>query len=155
MGQDFYDQLIEREENVIALHCLDVDAALVQFRIMCRASGRSVYHWGPNQGLVSMKASDISVPGSRQLSDALRYVLKSMHYGVYVFSDFQGHLQHRSIEHLRGVAASRDGYQRKIILLGQDIRLPGLLSDSIYHVFEQQQQNQLKPRLRDGRWVVA
>ena len=97
----------------------------------------------------------IFIIASMSDEDALRYVLKSMHYGVYLFSDFQGHLQHRGIEHLRGVAASRDGYQRKVILLGSDMRLPGLLADSIYHVFEQQQQETLKPRLRDGRWVVA
>ncbi|MFK7957518.1 MAG: hypothetical protein AB8B96_15570 [Lysobacterales bacterium] len=154
MGQDFYDQLIEREENVVALHCEDVSVALKHFRVLCRHSGRSVYHWSPEDGLLSLKASDISVPGSRKLNDALRHVQQSMHYGIYVFSDIYGHLQHRGIEHLRSLAESSDGYQKKIILLGQEIRLPGLLADCVYHVFEQPEEH-VRPRLRDGRWVVV
>ncbi len=154
MEQDFYDQLIERDENVVALHCEDVGAALKQFSALCRNSGRSIYHWSPGNGLLSLKATDISVPGSQKLSDALRHVEQSMHYGVYVFSETSGHLQHRSVEYLRKLAASSDGYQKKIILLGKDIRLPGLLTDCVSHVFEQPKQR-IRPRLRDGRWVVA
>ncbi|MEM9532686.1 MAG: hypothetical protein AAGA23_17340 [Pseudomonadota bacterium] len=153
-SQEFYDALVEREENVIAVHCLDIEEALVQFRVMCRRSGRSVYHWSGSHGLVSMKASDISVPGSRKLTDALRYVLQSMHYGVYVFSGFAGQLQHSSVEYLRSIAGSRDGYQRKVILLGKDLRLPGVLSDTVYQVFERERTS-LRPRLRDGRWIVS
>ncbi len=153
MGQDFYDQLIEREENVVALHCIDVPVALAHFRLLCRQSGRSIYHWSPDDGLLSLKASDISVPGCRMLTDALRHVHHSMHYGIYVFSGIEGHLQHRGVELLRNLAVARDGHQRKVILLGQNIRLPGMLGDSVYHVVEQPQER-LRPKLRDGRWVA-
>lgn len=154
MSVEFLDSLVERKDNVVALHADDPEQTLVHFRVMCRRTGKSVYHWSDQHGLISMKASDISVPGSRKLSDALRYVMQSMHYGVYVFTGFEKQLQHNCIEYLRGISQSRDGYQRKVVLVGQKVVLPGMLSDHVFHVVEQQPEK-VRPRLRDGRWVVA
>lgn len=154
MSVDFLESLVDRTDNVVALHTEDPEQTLVQFRVMCRRSGKSVYHWSDQHGLISMKAADISVPGSRKLADALRYVMQSMHYGVYVFTGFEAQLQHSCIEYLRGISQSRDGYQRKVVLVGQKVMLPGMLSDHVFHVVEQQPEK-LRPRLRDGRWVVA
>ncbi len=150
---DFFESLVERTDRVIALHSADVDAALVQFRIVCRRTGKSIYHWQDGRGFRSLKAADISVPGSRQLSEALRYVLQSVHYGIYVFTEFERHLHHSSIQFLREIAHAQDGYERKVILLGSEVALPGVLTDSVAHVFEDERKP-LKPRLRDGRWVV-
>lgn len=153
MSTDLFEDVVERDEHVIALHSSDIDAALVQFRVICRRSGKSIYHWDENHGFVSMKAADITVPGSRKLSDAMRYVMQSMHYGIYVFTGFERQLRHSCVEYLKGIAHAQDGHQRKVILLADQITLPGMLSDAVYHVIEDQQQS-LRPRLRDGRWVV-
>ncbi|MDJ0654263.1 MAG: hypothetical protein QNJ40_08925 [Xanthomonadales bacterium] len=153
MSADLYEELLERKEHVIALHTLDVDAALVQFRVVSRRSGKSIYHWDENHGFVSMKAGDITVPGSRKLADALHYVLQSMHYGIYVMTGFERQLRHGCVQSLKEIAHAQDGHERKVILLAADIMLPGLLADSVYHVVEDQTLV-VRPRLRDGRWIV-
>ena len=153
MSRDFFESLLERSDRVIALHSRDVEAALVQFRMVCRRTGKSIYHWSDGRGFHSMKAADISVPGSRKLSEALRYVLQSMHYGIYVFTNFEKQLQHSCTQFLKEIAYPQDGYERKVILLGNDVLLPGVLSESVFHSFEDQQ-GTVRPRLRDGRWVV-
>lgn len=153
MSRDFYESLVERNDRVIALHCQDVDAALVQFRVVCRRTGKSIYHWSDGRGFHSMKAADISVPGSRKLSEALRYVLQSVHYGIYVFTNFEKQLHHSCLQFLKSIAHAQDGYERKVILLGNNVDLPGVLAESVFHVFEDERKT-LKPRLRDGRWVV-
>ncbi len=153
MNRNFFEALVERDERVIALHTPDVDAALVQFRVVCRRTGKSIYHWSDGRGFHSLKAADISVPGSRKLSEALRYVLQSVHYGIYVFTEFERQLHHSCIQFLRSIAHAQDGYERKVILLGRKVKLPGVLADSVFHVFEDERKP-VKPRLRDGRWVV-
>ena len=52
--------LLERRERIIALHTPDPEGAIVEFRLICRRSGRSIYYWSGSQGMVSLKASDIS-----------------------------------------------------------------------------------------------
>lgn len=153
MSADLYESIVEREEHVIALHSEDVEAALVQFRVVSRRTGKSMYHWDENHGFVSMKAADISVPGSRKLSDALRYVLQSMHYGIYVITGFKRQLRHSCVEYLKAIAHAQDGHQRKVILVANEITLPGMLSESVYHIVEDQHRA-VRPRLRDGRWVM-
>ncbi|MDX1571366.1 MAG: hypothetical protein R3200_12850 [Xanthomonadales bacterium] len=149
----FYEQVLELESNLIALETSDVEAALVQYRLICRQTGRSIYHWSDNQGMTSLKAADISVPGCRKLVEALRYIVQSMQYGVYILTRYERELRGPAVDYLRKVAAAED--DRKVILLGQQIALPNSL-EKLFHVVgeEQGETEAFRPRLRDGRWVV-
>ena len=147
------ETVLEREERIIAMHSSDVESTLVQFRLTCRRSGRSMYHWSEVGGMVSLKASDISVPGCRKLADALRYVSQSMHYGVYIFTGFEKQLRPPVFDYLLQIARMED--ERTVVLLGERIQLPPNLAEHTYHLFESEdEKSSMRPRLRDGRWVV-
>ncbi|MEM9302068.1 MAG: hypothetical protein AAGE01_08145 [Pseudomonadota bacterium] len=148
-----FEALLERRERIIALHTPDPDGAIVEFRLICRRSGRSIYYWSESQGMVSLKASDISVPGCRRLAEALRYVVQSMHYGVYIFTDFERQMTTGAIDTLRDIAQGPD--PRTIILIGERVELAPRLAEFVYHrVRSEAEAGELRPRLRDGRWVV-
>ncbi len=147
------DKIMELDARVITLHTLEVEYAVADFQAVCRKSGRAIYHWSDNGGLQSMKSSEFSVPGTRGMADALRYVLQSMHYGIYLFSDFGHQLRGVSVELMRQIAVARGGNDRKVILIGQDIAIPARLADITAHI-RHQPAEVLQPRLRDGRWVV-
>jgi hypothetical protein len=93
------------------------------------------------------------VPGSKRVTDALRYILQSMQFGVYLFTDYADHLRPPNIGLLRQIARIRSGNGRKVVFVGEEVQLPdGLdeLVERISHV----QTGVLRPRLRDGRWVT-
>lgn len=147
------EELLDHDDRIIALHTADSEATLVAFRLICRRSGRSIYHWSDNQGIVSLKAADISVPGCRKLQDALRYVIQSMHYGVYLFTRFEKQLRPGIVHLLREIAALRE--PRTIILVGSQIELPQRLSECVRHVLlSDLAEKGSRPRLRDGRWIL-
>ena len=104
--------------------------------------------------MISLKDSEISVPGSRPLVDALRYVLQSMHYGIYVMIGFESHLSFPCVNYLKQLATQPQPDERKLILLGRHLHLPdplGKLVDAV--TFDEPQPVHL--RLRDGRWVMS
>lgn len=150
--EDLFEQVSEMEAHVIAVHAENVEDTLIHFSRLCRVTGRSIYHWDEQEGLKSLKETEISVPGSRRLTEALRYVLQSMHYGVYVLTGFERQLRQPTINLLRQIARIRTGYDRKVVLLGTKVSLPSGLNDVVKHVVHQRIDRE-KPKLRDGRWV--
>lgn len=153
MKPQFFEDLFERDSRVIALHSADVEAALANFRLVCRSSGRSMYHWSENLGMVSLKAADINVPGARKLVDALRYVFQSMHYGAYIFTHFEKQMRPAAHNMLARIAEMEE--PRTVVLLAERVSLPPRLSERVDHVVDTPNaEAEMQPRLRDGRWVV-
>lgn len=145
------DELLERPERILVLESPDIEATLGQFEAFARQTGKAVYLWRPEQGLNSLKVADMRVPGSDRLAEALRYVVNSLHYGIYGFVEFEATLKMDGIQLLRQIASAQSGYDRKVILLTNSYKLPrGLeqLAAVIRHTPQQ------KLRLRDGRWVL-
>lgn len=147
-----FDALMELEDNLIALHTADPQSSIETIRSLAKRSGQAVYEWDAELGLRSLKAEDIHVPGSRRLNDAMRYVLQSMHYGVYIFTGFERHMRPPAISVIRQISRIRSGAERKVIFVGDRIRLPMQLSGMVAHVMHDSAPVE-RPRLRDGKWV--
>ena len=141
MNKALFEEVLELEPKLIALETPEVDAALVQYRLISRQSG-----------MVSLKAADISVPGCRKLVEAARHIVQSVHYGVYVLTDFRRELSGGAVEHLRKVPDAKD--DRKVIFLAPEVKLPAVLERLVHRVEYQGERQRVRPRLRDGRWVV-
>ena len=154
MTSTFYDRLLERESPVIALDCEDPESALIQFRLTSRRSGRSIYHWTEGGGLQSLKASDIAVPGTRPLVEALRYVVQTMHYGIYVMSGFERQMSSTPMNYLIQLATEPQSDERKVILIGTGLRLPRPLL-RVADLISESERQALTLRLRDGRWLLT
>lgn len=146
-----FEDLLERDERVVVIESSDPAGTAQQFRVFATQTGKAIYIWHAGEGLTSLKVVDMQVPGSGRLSEALRYVANSKHYGIYGFVDFEGHLKMDSIQLLREIAKGRTGYERKVVLITPGLQLPESLEAQCARV-EHQPKRHL--RLRDGRWII-
>jgi hypothetical protein len=87
------------------------------------------------------------------MTDALRYVLQSMHFGVYLFVDFADHLRPTDTLLLRRISRLQATNERKLVFIGNRIDLPEEL-DGMFERFTAESEMHRQLRLRDGRWVT-
>ena len=86
------------------------------------------------------------------MTDALRYVLQSMHFGIYLFVDFAEHLRPAETLMLRRIARLQAANERKLVFVGGRVELPEEL-DGMYERVAAENEMHRQLRLRDGRWV--
>lgn len=149
-GQQF-DDLLDRVERVLVIESTDPPGTVQQFQSFAAQTGKAVYLWRAGLGLTSLKVVDMQVPGSGRLSEALRYIANSKHYGIYGFVDFESQLKMDSFQLLRDIAKVRSGYERKVVLITGGMNLPEGLEEQCARI---QHQPKRHLRLRDGRWVI-
>ena len=91
--------------------------------------------------------------GVKRMADALRYILQSMHFGIYLFVAAEGHLRPPNIGLLRQIGRAKGGNERKVVFIGGTLTLPDNLEEVTEHLSFERVMPQ-RPRLSDGRWVI-
>ena len=147
-----FDQILNAEGNLIGIETAHIEDALEQFRQLAMRSGQSVYLWDPQNGTAALRQSELRVPGSKRFNDALRFILQSMQFGVYLLVDFDDQIKPPNTALLRRFARIRAGNQRKIVFLAQKLEFPEEI-DSLVERMTPGSVSSSLPRLRDGRWV--
>ena len=148
-----FDRIVQSPQNLIAIETPNAADVLAQFRLLALRTGQSVYSWEADTGIVSLRERDVGVPGSKRATDALRYILQSMQFGVYLFSEFNEHLRPPNLGLLRQIARLRTGNDRKVVFIGEQVHLPDGLNELVERISHQSVAS-VHPRLRDGRWVT-
>jgi hypothetical protein len=82
----------------------------------------------------------------------LRYVLQSMHFGIYLFVDFGEHLRPVDTLLLRRISRMQTVNERKLVFVGSHVELPEEL-EGMFDRLRADTDQQRRLRLRDGRWV--
>ncbi len=150
----FFESLLEMDSTVIALDVDNLESSLLHLRALSRSTGKSFYYWSENNGLHSMKDSEITVPGCNKLIDAFRHISNSLHFGIYIFSGFESQLTYTTIEALRKISTNTVQSKHCIILIAENLKLPGVLESALQKVtYHEEARARLK--LRDGRWLVT
>ncbi|MEO5560233.1 MAG: hypothetical protein ABIO49_10210 [Dokdonella sp.] len=150
--QKLLDRIVQSEQNLIVLESANVSETLAQMRMLAMRGGTSVYAWDPENGIASLRERGLNVPGSKRLTDALRYVMQSMHFGVYLFVDFEGSIKSADTLLLRRISRMQTANERKLVFVGSNFELPEEL-EGMYERLTAQTEQQHRLRLRDGRWV--
>ena len=148
-----FDRIVQSPQNLIAIDTSHSADMVAQFRLLALRTGQSVYYWQEDAGITSLRERDVRVPGSKRVTEALRYILQSMQFGIYLFTEYEQHLRAPNVGLLRQIARTKSSNGRKVVFIGERVILPeGLdaLTDHIEHMPE----TTGKPRLRDGRWVT-
>ncbi|MBS0569750.1 MAG: hypothetical protein JSS28_04030 [Proteobacteria bacterium] len=148
-----FDRIVESSRNLIAIRTANTPDVIAQFRVLALRTGQSVYYWQDEAGITSLRERDLRVPGSKRATDALRYILQSPQFGIYLFSDFAEHLRPPNTGLLRQIARSRVVAGRKVVFVGETIAMPEGM-DALVEVISHQPVAGTRPRLRDGRWVT-
>ena len=146
------DQILDAEANLIGIETPHIEEMLEQFRQLALRSGQSVYLWDPESGIAALRQSELRVPGSKRLNDALRFISQSMQFGVYLMIDFEDQVKPPNNALLRRFARVRSGNQRKIVFLANTLKLPEEI-DALVERISTVATSNTPPRLRDGRWV--
>ncbi len=133
----------------------NIEDLMQQMQRICLQSGLAIYAWSSARGLVSLKSRDVPVPGTRGLSDALRYADRSNHYGIYLFVaqtrddlvEIQAVLpRHRSWETLTDK-------KKLMFVLPEGQTLPVLESSERVTLLDLNPPETIRMGLRDGQWV--
>ncbi|HOV58404.1 MAG TPA: hypothetical protein PLN91_11035 [Rhodanobacteraceae bacterium] len=148
-----FDRVLASKQNLVVLETADAAAVLEQFRQFARRSGQAIYAWQDEVGLASLREAEMRVPGSKRMTDALRYILQSMQFGIYLFADAAQHLRPPNTGLLRQIGRARGGNERKVVFIGPRMTLPDSLEEVAEHL-TYEGVRPTRPRLRDGRWVV-
>jgi hypothetical protein len=150
--QKLLDRIVQSSQHLVVLETSNVGETLTQMRMLAMRGGTSIYAWDPESGIASLRESGLNVPGSKRLTDALRYVLQSMHFGIYLFIDFSEHIKPADTLLLRRISRMHTANERKLIFIGSNVELPEEL-DGMFDRLTGETEQQHRLRLRDGRWV--
>lgn len=148
-----FDRIVQSEHNLIAIETAYAADVLARFRLLALRTGQSVYYWQEDAGITSLRDREVRVPGSKRVSDALRYILQSMQFGVYLFTDYASHLRPPNIGLLRQIGRSQSGNGRKVVFVGERVEVPDGL-EALLERITYEPGSKGRPRLRDGRWVT-
>ncbi|HET7267100.1 MAG TPA: hypothetical protein VFJ15_03260 [Oleiagrimonas sp.] len=151
-GAHVLESIMRTDAPLLTLETAQPDRLVEQFRTQVRHSGEAVYVWREGDGLRSLRETGVRVPGCLRLVDTLRYVLKSMHFGIYVVSGVSLPLTQTERLLLRRIAHTRTEFVRRVVLLGDDPVLAQRLG-KLSVPLKYQQATHASLRLRDGRWV--
>ena len=150
--QKLLESIVQSPQHVIALDTDSPADLLAQMRVLAIRAGTSIYAWDFEGGIAPLRETGLYVPGTKRLADALRYVLQSMHFGIYLFVDFDAWLKPAETLFLRRISRMAMHTERKAVFIGQHVELPEEL-DGLYASMTSRASASQRPRLRDGRWV--
>ncbi|HEY6943430.1 hypothetical protein [Dokdonella sp.] len=151
--QKMLDRIVQSMHHIVALQTSSVADTVAQMRVLAMRGGASIYAWDPDGGIASLRESGMHVPGSKRMSDALRYVLQSMHFGIYMFVDYESHLKPADVLLLRRISRTPTSNERKLVFVSTRSELPEEL-DGMYDRLAVESELHRQLRLRDGRWVT-
>ena len=117
--QKLLESIVQSPQHVIALDTDHPADLLAQMRVLSIRAGTSIYAWDPEGGIAPLRETGLYVPGTKRLADALRYVLQSMHFGIYLFVDFDAFLKPAETLFLRRISRMEMHAERKAVFIGR------------------------------------
>lgn len=152
-GIDIYERILTAPGGLVVLEHDNSPLLIEQFRVIARHNGQSVYVWDPESGMENLREAHARIPGSQRLGNALRYIQQSIHFGVYLLSQFSLPMSAMDSSLLRQLARAPAGHVRRVVLLDAP---PGLVAsfDDVAVRLSTTTPITQRPRLRDGRWLL-
>lgn len=153
-GAEILERVLSARSNLIALEGGEEVDLIGQVRSLVRRSGQAVYLWNPEVGLGNLREEHIGLPGSQRLNIALRYMLQSNHFGVYLLQRLPLPLAMADATLLRQLARATTGHIRRVVLMDPQESVVASFSDVLVRLSCKPKPAQ-RPRLRDGRWLLT
>jgi hypothetical protein len=152
-GNDIYERILTAPGGLVVLEHDNTAMLVEQLRAIARHNGQSVYVWNPESGMENLREAHARIPGSQRLGNALRYIQQSIHFGVYVLTQFPLPMSAMDSTLLRQLARAPAGHVRRVVLLDVAPTLLASFDDVAVRLSSTAALTQ-RPRLRDGRWLL-
>ncbi len=146
------ERIVDAPRNLIVLDTSQADELIEELRLLTRRSGQAVYLWQDATGLRSMREGDMQIQVSNRLTDTLRFIRRSMHFGIYLMQVDTSRLSPQSINLLAEIGRLKDGPSRRVVLIGSSPKIDDRL-EAVSLRLSVSGGDKGRPRLRDGRWV--
>lgn len=146
------ERIIDAPCNLIIVETSQAPELVAEMRLLARHSGQALYLWSEEEGLYSLRDGSIQVDEGASLSDTLRFIRRSMHFGVYLLRLEHDQLSPQHVAALAEIARLQDGPARRVVLLMRDGTVAPRLGALSLHL-RLAGGEATRPRLRDGRWV--
>jgi len=147
-----YEQLLDSPSNLVLVDTPFPAELLAHLRLMAQRRGHSIYHWNQDAGLTSLREHGITVAGSKRIAEALRFVLQSGHFGIYVFPADRQEFTPQVLALLRQIARGKEGGDKRVVVLGTALDMPSALGQLAFLLMHRHGPSR-RLRLRDGRWI--
>ena len=129
------NKLTEQNYPIVYFETLRSVHVVELFKNLSLASSKAIYHWQPETGMYRMDANHIMIPRTVEPEDVLSAISSMAHFGVFVLTNFEKHIQDRGIvEQLKKIANMHKVNPKMVILLGSKIEIPGDLRPSVAHI---------------------
>lgn len=146
------ERIVDAPCNLIVLDTAQGCDLIDSLRLLARRSGQAVYLWQQEVGLRSMREGDMQIQVSNRLADTLRFIRRSMHFGIYLMEVDTTRLSPQAVNLLVEIGRLKDGPSRRVVLLGPSPVIDERL-DAVSLRLSVSGGDQGRPRLRDGRWI--
>lgn len=118
---DLLDRILAADSTLVVLRCEDIDGLMESLRAIAQRTGKAVYWWRARTGLCRLPGRDEAVPGMVHLTDVLRFIEHSPHFGVYFIVDSPPEWSADLLALLQRVSRIDPGQQRRLVLRGADL----------------------------------
>lgn len=146
-----FDAIMSEQKNLVVLSAPDRALAFAQLHQLALRSGQAMYVWEPEVGIAPMRDLTDRFTTTQRLVDALRHVVRSRHFGVYVFVDVERELKAEHTPLLQAIVEGDGQIARKLVFLGSGFKPPAELADAIAYL-RCNDKRAASVRLRDGKW---
>jgi hypothetical protein len=129
------DKLTEQRYPLVYFETLRSAHVTDMFKSLSLATSKAIYHWTPDSGLYRMDASHIMIPRSQSPRHVLELIYSTLHFGVYLLSDFDEALKEPgNVDLLKKIIAGYNDNPKMIIFMGNGINIPAELRPSVAHI---------------------
>ncbi len=147
-----FESLLSADKNLIVMSTPEPVVALAQLRQLAMRGGQAVYVWEPELGIAPMRDASARVTSTERLGDALRYIQRSRHFGIYVLVGAERELRAEHTGLLQSISEGDSPAARKLAFLGSSFNLPADLIESVDYI-RCNGATTARLRLRDGKWL--
>ncbi len=129
------NKLTEQSYPIVYFETLRSVHIVELFKNLSLCSSKAIYHWQPDTGMYRMDANHIMIPRTIDAEDVLNTIDSMAHFGVFVLTGFNDHVKDRKVVSiLKKVSSTHRANPKMIILLGNNIDIPGDLRPTVAHI---------------------
>ncbi len=129
------NKLTEQSYPIVYFETLRSVHIVELFKNLSLCNSKAIYHWQPETGMYRMDANHIMIPRTIDPEDVLNTIHSMAHFGVFVFTGFDEHIQNRKIVNvLKKISSTHRANPKMVILLGSKMDIPDDLRPSVAHI---------------------
>ena len=121
----FFDKLISRSACIYKIETPVPEKIYTRLDNYHNYTGKAFYSWKKEQGLYRTEYPHIYAPRTDTFVNALHHISLSIHFGIYLFSNFGDALQTpRAIDLITNLVMKSKEQKRLVIFAGRDLDIP-------------------------------